>query len=261
MAMKPTKQEKAALEAILDTAPTDQQKSRIVEARTRVEARTPELETRVLKSEAGKVAHVASPHNDHAGHCEHQKDAFGTSSAEFSGAMYGELATISARQKGVVDEKALNAVLAVVDGARPNNEVEAQLIVQMASTHLVAMDVLTRSKFASTAEGMQLYGNLAIKLLRTYTSQMELLAKIGRGPQVVEVRHVHVYPGAQAIVGDVHQHPGGGSAEENERQPHELSLGNAIGTTVRGEEPAGDALPVSRGEGQAAMPVARRRQG
>jgi hypothetical protein len=52
------------------------------------------------------------------------------------------------------------------------------LAVQMVATHNVAMDILTRAKFASTMPGVQEYGSLATKLLRTYTAQLEALAKI-----------------------------------------------------------------------------------
>src|SRR4051812_855420 len=51
---------------------------------------------------------------------------------------------------------------------------------------------------------MQECGNLAVKLLRTYTTQIEALAKLRRGgEQRVRIEHVHVHEGAQAIVGNV----------------------------------------------------------
>jgi len=44
-------------------------------------------------------------------------------------------------------------------------------------------------------------GNLAVKLLRIFTSQMEALQRYrGKGQQKVTVEHVHVNAGAQAIV-------------------------------------------------------------
>ena len=69
-------------------------------------------------------------------------------------------------------------------------------------------------------------GALATKLLRTYTMQMEVLAKLKRGgEQTVRVEHVHVYPGGQAIVGAV-------STQRVERNTlcmriMELSVGNS----------------------------------
>ena len=56
-----------------------------------------------------------------------------------------------------------------------------------------------------------MYGNVASKLLRTYTAQVEALAKLRRkGEQKVRVEHVHVHPGGQAIVGAVNHTPGPG---------------------------------------------------
>ena len=46
-----------------------------------------------------------------------------------------------------------------------------------------------------------------MKLLRTFTVQIEALAKLKRGgEQTVRVEHVHVYPGGQAIVGAISNH-------------------------------------------------------
>jgi len=51
---------------------------------------------------------------------------------------------------------------------------------------------------------MNSYGNLANKLLRTYTAQVEALSRYrGKGQQTVRVEHVTVQAGGQAIVGAV----------------------------------------------------------
>src|SRR5688572_24791804 len=93
----------------------------------------------------------------------------------------------------------------------------------MAATHNVAMHVLKHCKFCSTLPGMMEYGNLATKLLRTYTAQAEALAKVRRGgEQKVIVEHVHVHDGGQAIVGTVTQSGPGGGSGENPHQSHAL---------------------------------------
>ena len=98
----------------------------------------------------------------------------------------------------------VNAALAAVDGTRPENEMAAMLAGQMAVTHALAMDMLSRTKRAGFIDGMHAYGALATKLLRTYTMQTEALAKLKRGgEQTVRVEHVHAYPGGQAVVGAV----------------------------------------------------------
>jgi hypothetical protein len=56
---------------------------------------------------------------------------------------------------------------------------------------------------------LQECGSLAVKLMRTYTAQVEALARLRRGgEQRVIVQHVNVNEGGQAIVGAVNQ-PGG----------------------------------------------------
>ena len=84
-----------------------------------------------------------------------------------------------------------------------------------------------------------------MKLLRTYTAQVEALAKLRRGgEQTVRVEHVHVYPGGQAIVGSVT--PRGGPTVKSEDQPY--ALGYATGAALPSPNSARDTLPVARDE-------------
>jgi hypothetical protein len=63
------------------------------------------------------------------------------------------------------------------------------------------------------------FGNLTTKFMRTYAMQVEALARKRRtGEQRVTVKYVHVHPGAQAIVGNVHQR--GRGVEENDQRPY-----------------------------------------
>ncbi len=96
-----------------------------------------------------------------------------------------------------------------IDGMRPADEIEAMLAVQMVATDDVAMDMLARAKRADRLPILQESGSLAVKLLRTYTAQLEALARLRRGgEQRVIVQHVHINEGGQAIVGAVN-HPWG----------------------------------------------------
>lgn len=53
--------------------------------------------------------------------------------------------------------------------------------------------------------------NRSTKLMRLYVEQMAALRKYrSKAGQHVRVEHVHIYEGAQAVVGDVH-HGGGGN--------------------------------------------------
>ena len=78
------------------------------------------------------------------------------------------------------------------------------LAAQMACTHALAMEMIGRTQIAERRDAMNDYGNLAVKLLRTYTAQIEALARVRRkGEQSVRVEHVHVHAGGQAVVGNV----------------------------------------------------------
>ena len=102
------------------------------------------------------------------------------------------------------EQSEINAALAAIDGTRPENETAAMLASQMALTHSLAMDMLSRVRRADLLVQAEALGALATKLLRTFTMQTEALAKLKRrGEQTVRVEHVHVYPGGQAIVGAV----------------------------------------------------------
>ncbi len=143
-------------------------------------------------------------------------DAFGTPSKAFADNAIGWLSAIACRHgRGKPTEQELNAVLAAVDGIGPNNEAEAMLAVQMAGCHEAAMKMLARTNQADMDEAVQNYSSAAVKLMRTYTMQLEALAKLRRGgEQTVRVEHVHVHPGGQAIVGNVTR--SGGEGEGND---------------------------------------------
>ncbi|AWN52180.1 hypothetical protein [Methylobacterium sp. 17Sr1-1] len=153
-------------------------------------------------------------------------DAFATTSDDFGQLGINQLLNaMSDPTRSAV--QGLNAALAVVAGIEARNEAEAQLGIQMAATHEAAMKMLRVAASGSDPKTTEVYGNLATKLLRTYTAQIEALAKLKRGgEQTVRVEHVHVHAGGQAIVGNVSTGQGGGVrySETNpmhsvERQP------------------------------------------
>lgn len=135
-------------------------------------------------------------------------DALGTTSMAFKDRVLSQIATVFDDSTVRRSEQGINMALAVLDGAKPENEVEAMLIAQMVVSHDAAMNCLAQVGKGHFIDQTEVFGNLAVKLLRTYTAQVEALAKLRRkGEQTVKV--VHVYPGGQAVVGDVHHHPQG----------------------------------------------------
>jgi len=102
-------------------------------------------------------------------------------------------------------------------------------------------------------------GSLAVKLLRTYTTQLEALKRYrSTGEQRVVVQHQHVNVTAeQAAVqvnGGAEPVSGGrGAASKLEERSHGQQLAHAPEFAMRCPEPARDALPVAGGEGEDAL--------
>jgi len=235
-----------------EPTPTPRTMARIAEARQRNAARLerPSLEVKRISE---KVTHTDIT-SDMA---ETLLDTFGTTSSDF---VHAELSRLPSEQTEI------NAALAAIDGTRPENETAAMLASQMVVTHRLAMDMLGRVRRADLLVQAEALGALATKLLRTYTMQMEVLAKLKRGgEQTVRVEHVHVYSGGQAVVGAVSNQlarGGGGVADERGRQADGATDARALafapGAAMFGPDAGRDALPEGRGDRQEALPHARR---
>jgi hypothetical protein len=144
-------------------------------------------------------------------------------------------------------EQNINEALAAVTGIAARDEVEAMLAVQMVATHFAAITLLRRLKSAENIPQQDSAGNLAVKLLRTYTAQVEALQRYrSKGQQRVTVEHVHVHQGGQAIVGTVE---GGGALSKTEDQPHApRAIAHKPSTPLPGEIKAvGEAVPIAGG--------------
>jgi hypothetical protein len=99
------------------------------------------------------------------------------------------------------DETNLNFDFAFVRGLKPQDQVESALALQMAGTHRLIMGCTRRLLSATTPQEIEIYGNLLIKLNRTYLDQMEALKAYRRSKQEVTVQNtVSVRDGGQAIV-------------------------------------------------------------
>ena len=98
----------------------------------------------------------------------------------------------------------MNASLALIEGAKPRDEIESALVIQMTCTHSAAMAVLNRLGGASGDRTFAAMASAAARLLRVYATQVEALRRLRNGnSQTVCVEHVHVNEGGQAIIGNV----------------------------------------------------------
>lgn len=182
-------------------------------------------------------------------------DAFGTTSTEFVDEMSSMLLTVFNSPNDRRATREMNAALAVLDGLKPENEVEAMLVTQMAAANHTAMKCLAQVN--ATGMHAETFGGLAVKLMRTFTAQAEALAKLRRkGEQVVRV--VHVHPGGQAVVGDVHHHPRGGGQNQNTEGQSDAAQDLVNRAALPGQDAIGAAVPVSRGRRKAKVQDARR---
>jgi hypothetical protein len=195
-------------DARLARSPSPSEAKAIADARERTAARRARIA--VLAEGDNGALRISPPHSDDAGFAVRLLDAFGTKSPAFANRAMERLGTVM-RPEGTAlpNQTEFNAALAAIDGIRPGDEIEAMLAVQMVATYEMAMDMLMRAKKADLTPTLQECGSLAVKLLRTYTAQVETLARLRRGgEQLVIVQHVNVNDGGQAIVGAV-SHPGG----------------------------------------------------
>lgn len=103
------------------------------------------------------------------------------------------------------DDTHINAALALLDELEPEGGTQTMLAVQMVAAHVAAMSCFSRAAIQDqTYEGRELNLKFGTKLSGLYARQAETLSKLKRkGQQTVNVRHVHVYDGGQAVVGNV----------------------------------------------------------
>jgi hypothetical protein len=132
--------------------------------------------------------------------------AFGTADAGFASLMLNGIINTACEGGPAhpAGSAAINEALAAATGIGARDEIEGMLATQMVATHVSAMRALRHLKGSDTVAQQDSNGNLAVKLLRTYTMQLEALQRYrGKGQQKVTVEHVHVNAGGQAIVGTV----------------------------------------------------------
>jgi hypothetical protein len=87
----------------------------------------------------------------------------------------------------------------------PRDSIEQLLIGQMIATHNMAMEMSSRAIIPEqTFEGVDANVNRVTKLMRTFTAQVDTLKKYRTGgKQTIQVQHVNVNEGGQAVVGSV----------------------------------------------------------
>jgi hypothetical protein len=215
------------------------------------------MRVEVAQDKNGAMQFLGGAHNDHEGWLARLQDVFGSRGTDFAAAQLNRLMSLCKDADGKIDGVKLNGLLAIVEGAEPQNEIQAALAVQMAMTHTAVQTILQRAMRVDQIPQFDSASSTAVKLLRTFTMQAETLAKLQRGGEQI-VKVVHVHPGGQAIVGNVvngsaGSAAGGGVSNENRNQPHakaELPAGSAaVLPQVWSEDAERISLPVTGREG------------
>jgi hypothetical protein len=194
-------------------------------------------------------------------------NAMGTTSVDLADRLLNQILNATHLQPPgqPISEQNLNAAVAAVTGIGPKDEAEAMLAAQMVGVHWTAMELLRQVGATGNRALFNDAGNLAVKLLRTYTAQIEALKRYrSAGEQRVVVQHINVTADQAAVqVNPMPTPQGEGDGMKLEDQSHAQAVDHASAHApvgpLRSTDPARDILPAA-GCGRAeAMPDARRR--
>jgi hypothetical protein len=98
-------------------------------------------------------------------------------------------------------------MIAMVKSIRPRDSVEAMLVAQMVSVHVMAMRCAHHLASAQDIAQQDSAGRALGRLARTFPAQMEALNRYrNHGEPAITVQNVSVGDGGKAIVGNVTQH-------------------------------------------------------
>jgi hypothetical protein len=136
------------------------------------------------------------------------------------------------------------ATVAALIGIGPKDEMEGMIAAQMLASHNAAMECYRRAMGDEVSfEGRQANLNQANKLVRSYAVLVEALSRHRGNVQRVQVEHVTVRAGGQAIVGTVDAQ-GIAKPIKSEERPH--ALGHGPSPKVRSKnEIQQEAVPIA----------------
>ncbi len=99
-----------------------------------------------------------------------------------------------------------NEALAMLDEMEPEDGAQTMLAAQMVAVHVATMSCFTKAMLSDqTFAGRELYYKQAAKLAAIFAKQSDSFERMKRkGAQNVNVKHVHVHNGGQAVVGNIH---------------------------------------------------------
>jgi hypothetical protein len=148
---------------------------------------------------------IHAPTADIETHRAMLRATFGTLSEEFADTMMGKIISgLRPNAYDILAEATLNAALATVASLRPETEIEAMIAVQLVIAGFSALRMMELSQRHLGEENVAIYGGFANKLIKLQNDLLQTLDRRRRGnSQSIVVKHVHIHPGAQGVVGIV----------------------------------------------------------
>ena len=159
---------------------------------------------------------IYAPTSDTDAHRAELRAAFGeTLSDQFVEVIMGKLISgLRPNPFDVLDEATLNAALAVIASSKPTSELEALLATQTVIAGFSAFRMMELSQRHLGEENIAVYGGYANKLIKLQNDLLQTLDRLRRGnSQSIVVKHVHIHPGAQGVVGIVNQDENRGGSQ------------------------------------------------
>ena len=129
--------------------------------------------------------------------------AFGSSDEDFINGLLAQLINVGSPGK-TIDEEGSAFVASIVKGIEPQDQIEAMLGSQMAAVHLATMTFARRLAHIETIPQQDSAARAFNQFARTFAAQVEALKRYRNGGnQNLNVRHIHINEGAQAVIGNV----------------------------------------------------------
>ncbi|MBI5262867.1 MAG: hypothetical protein HY852_13725 [Bradyrhizobium sp.] len=133
-------------------------------------------------------------------------NALGVADREAMDGILGQLVKASVNG-GRPDEVNLSFTISMVKSIKPRDSVEAMLVAQMVSVHLMAMRCAHHLANAKDLAQHDSAARALGRLARTFPAQMDALNRYrSHGEPAITVQNVSVGDGGKAIVGNVTQH-------------------------------------------------------
>jgi hypothetical protein len=213
----------------MNTAPTLGKAAAIAATGPTQAAAAPRIK---LSSHGVSIDHPDQEHGEQL-----MSDTLGVSDRD---AMYGILrqlvnASVNGRKPCAVD---LAFMISMVESIKPRDSIEAMLVAQMVSVHVMTMRYAHQLGRTEDPALQDSAGRALSRLARTFPAQIEALNRYrNNGEPAVTVQNVQVRDGGNAIVGNVTQHVRAfssevdtGSREENASNRKMEPRSDSIGT-------------------------------